>query len=345
MGKQTSKNIQVGIMVIAGLASLFTALYIVGSQKNMFGSGFTISANFNDVGGLMTGNNVRFAGIDVGTVKSVDIVNDSLVAVSMVIKKDARQYIRKNAVAKIGTDGLMGNKLVNISNVSEPAATIENGDVLLSIASAGMDEVTGKLGGTAEDVAVIMKNIRSLTESDAFSAMPATLNDMSGMVANLKAVSARLEQSKALWNTLSDPKVAKEIRQSVSQLTSMAGHADLLAADVQSMIADIKAGKGAAGLVVSDEQFAQELQLFMTNLNKVSGELLQVSSNLEQLTTQLTKNEGIAGKIINDPMVGKDFEATLHHLRNSSEQLEEHMEALKKNFLFRRYYRKQEKNK
>ena len=91
----------------------------MGSKQNLFGSTFSISANFYNVNGLMQGNNVRYAGIDVGTVESITIINDTSVKVVMVIEKKIQPYIKKNALASIGTDGLMGNKLVNINSIKD----------------------------------------------------------------------------------------------------------------------------------------------------------------------------------------------------------------------------------
>src|SRR5690349_12707063 len=125
MAKEVSKNIRLGVFVLLGTILLIAALYLIGNNHNLFGNTFRISAEFYNVNGLMPGNNVRFSGIDVGTVESVEIVSDSSVRVVMVIEQDIRKYIRKNAVASIGTDGLMGNKLVNINSSDEDAEPIE----------------------------------------------------------------------------------------------------------------------------------------------------------------------------------------------------------------------------
>ena len=66
----------------------------------------------------MIGNNVRFAGIDVGTVQRIEIISDTLVKVTMVLDNKVLKFIHKNAVASVGTDGLMGNKLININSQS-----------------------------------------------------------------------------------------------------------------------------------------------------------------------------------------------------------------------------------
>src|SRR5689334_12869651 len=108
MSKELTRNIRLGIFVLAGTVFIIVMLYLIGSKQNLFGSTFRISAQFYTVNGLMEGNNVRFAGIDVGTVEKVEIISDSTVNVVMLIEEKIRPYIKKNAIASVGTDGLMG---------------------------------------------------------------------------------------------------------------------------------------------------------------------------------------------------------------------------------------------
>ena len=96
MEQETSRNIRLGIFVAAGTLCLIIAFYFVGSKQNLFGSTFRINALFYNVNGLVQGNNVRFAGIDVGTVESLEIINDSAVLVTMVLDEKARKFIRQN---------------------------------------------------------------------------------------------------------------------------------------------------------------------------------------------------------------------------------------------------------
>jgi phospholipid/cholesterol/gamma-HCH transport system substrate-binding protein len=121
MKKKGIENIKVGTLVIAGLLFLIFTLYMIGKNRNLLGKTFVITAVVHNVNGLMPGNNVRFKGIDVGTVKSIEITNDTLINVIMIIDDKMQPFIKKNAIASIGTDGLMGNKLVNINSNPEYA--------------------------------------------------------------------------------------------------------------------------------------------------------------------------------------------------------------------------------
>ncbi|HCW09116.1 MAG TPA: MCE family protein, partial [Cytophagales bacterium] len=94
MKSRAIDNFKLGIFVTSGILFLIFSLYMIGRNKNLFSSTFNISANFNNVNGLAPGNNVRFAGIDVGTVGRIEIMSDTLVRVTMVLEKDVKKFIK-----------------------------------------------------------------------------------------------------------------------------------------------------------------------------------------------------------------------------------------------------------
>src|SRR5688572_7628571 len=106
MKTKSVDNAKLGAFVLVGIVFLIVTLYMIGKNRNLLGSTFTIKAEVNNVNGLVPGNNVRFKGIDVGTVKSIDIANDTLIYVTMTIEESMKPYIKQNALASIGTDGL-----------------------------------------------------------------------------------------------------------------------------------------------------------------------------------------------------------------------------------------------
>ena len=87
MEKSTSQKINLGIFVILGSLLFITTIYFIGNKKDMFNQTIQISAIFKNVNGLQTGNNVRFSGINIGTVKKIVIINDSLIRVYMALEK------------------------------------------------------------------------------------------------------------------------------------------------------------------------------------------------------------------------------------------------------------------
>ena len=122
MEKSVAQKLRLGIFVILGTIIFIMAVYFIGNRQQFFGKTETLKAHFENVNGLQEGNNVRFSGINVGYVKKIEIINDTLINVEMNIDKSAMKFIKKNAVASIASDGLVGNMIVNITPNSGNAA-------------------------------------------------------------------------------------------------------------------------------------------------------------------------------------------------------------------------------
>src|ERR1700744_3306110 len=114
MKAKPSQKIRIGVFTICGILLLAAGIFGIGQKKNMFGDTFIVYGKFKNVGGLQIGNNVRYDGINVGTVQGITIVNDTTVQVSMRLQAKVRPFLKKDGVASIGSDGLMGDKLVAI---------------------------------------------------------------------------------------------------------------------------------------------------------------------------------------------------------------------------------------
>jgi phospholipid/cholesterol/gamma-HCH transport system substrate-binding protein len=160
---ETRNTLRLGLFVTIGMVLLIIAVYFIGSKRNMFSSTFYVFASFSDVNGLQKGDNVRFRGITVGTVKSIDMQNDSSVKVTMIFEEKMKPFIKKNAIASIITDGLMGNKMVRIHNENSSSGTIEENDVLKTTLPIDLDEVTQKLKSTNDNMNVITNNLSQIT--------------------------------------------------------------------------------------------------------------------------------------------------------------------------------------
>ena len=112
--ENTKNNIRLGAFITVGLIFLLLGIYLIGKQQQLFNSKFTISSVFKDINGLQVGCNVRFAGINVGVVENITVLADTAVQIDFSIDQDYKKFIKRNAKAIIGTDGLMGNKIVTL---------------------------------------------------------------------------------------------------------------------------------------------------------------------------------------------------------------------------------------
>jgi phospholipid/cholesterol/gamma-HCH transport system substrate-binding protein len=148
-------KVRLGLFITVGLALFVIAIFIIGKQQNLFNPVFTIKADFFNVSGLQVGNNVRFSGIDVGTVDRIDIVNDSTVTVKMLIKKEVQKFIKTDSEVSIGSEGLIGDRIVIISQGSSGASAAPDGYQLYSNEPTETDAIIESLGVTAGYAEVI----------------------------------------------------------------------------------------------------------------------------------------------------------------------------------------------
>ena len=129
----TLANAKLGIFIFLGSTILVIIIFLLGNKDQLFASTFTVKAYFNNTEGLRNGASVRFGGIDVGAVKSIQIVSDTAVSVevTMRVKEDFKPFIKKDSRASIETEGLVGNKVIMITTGSENADEIKDGGRIL----------------------------------------------------------------------------------------------------------------------------------------------------------------------------------------------------------------------
>jgi phospholipid/cholesterol/gamma-HCH transport system substrate-binding protein len=148
-------KIRLGLFVAGGLALFVLAIFIIGKQKNLFNPVYTLQTTFYNVSGLQVGNNIRFSGINIGTVDNIVIVNDSTVKVSLSIKKEIGKFIRSDSEVSIGSEGLIGDKLLIVSRGSSTAALAKEGQQLTSREPVETDAIIASLQVTAQNAEVI----------------------------------------------------------------------------------------------------------------------------------------------------------------------------------------------
>lgn len=319
MEKEISKNIRLGIFVLLGTTLLIIALYLVGNKRNLFGKTFTISAKFYNVNGLMKGNNVRFSGIDVGTVEHVEIVNDSSVNVVMIIKRDVQKFIKKNAMASIGTDGLMGNKLVNINVVDRLAPGIEEGDELKSLRPIETDEMTRTLNVTNENIKIISSNVRDITD--------------------------KLSSKNSLLTILMDTVVSGNIKTAIINIRDVGKNAIGVVVNLEKISEGIKNGQGTIGSLITDTSLFLHINQVVARLQKVSDTAGIVAGDVSTIFGKIKKGEGSFGNLLMDTTFIHNLNKSVESINDAAIGFDENMEALKHTFLLKRYYRKQNKKK
>lgn len=314
---RTITNIKLGTFVLAGVVFLVFSLYMIGKNRNIFGSTFTISAHFRNINGLVPGSNVRFAGSDVGTVKSISVESDTSVLVVMIVDKKMEKFIRKNALASIGTDGLVGNKIVNVNSVRGPSLSVEDGDVIGSLLPVETDEMMRTLQTTNENIAVI--------------------------TGNLKRVSDRLSGSTNLWTILSDTIILKELQSAAKSINHAGSNAQVATEKAMHLMKRFSSGDGLAQAVFADTSLSNSVRRSVATFENTTGELEGTVNDLKAAANGIRNGQGTVGLLISDSTASRKTLQSISNIEEGTAKFNENMEALKEHFLFRGYYRKQAK--
>lgn len=163
MKKNTGYIWKLGMFVIIGLALLIITIYSIGKNKNLFGATFNLNTKFKNVSGLNIGNNVRFSGINIGTVKEIEFVSDTIVVVKMLIKEEVQQYIKTDALASIGSDGLMGDKILTISPGTPSNKIVKDNATIASTKAIEMEDLMKGLKKSIDNAEIITGELAVFT--------------------------------------------------------------------------------------------------------------------------------------------------------------------------------------
>jgi phospholipid/cholesterol/gamma-HCH transport system substrate-binding protein len=165
MENHTSQfKIRLGLFILVGIGLFVLGIFIIGKQKNLFNPVFKLTANFRNVSGLQVGNNIRFSGISIGTVDNVAIINDSTVRVEMLIKKEVQKFIKTDTKASVGSEGIIGDKIVVLSQGNSSNKIVKEGQMIASTEPIETDAILKSVKVTAENAAIATAEIASLVK-------------------------------------------------------------------------------------------------------------------------------------------------------------------------------------
>lgn len=155
-------KVRLGLFVAGGFIIFALAIFLIGRQKNLFNPTFHLTTTFRNVSGMQVGNNIRFSGINVGTVDHIKIINDSTVQVDMIIQKSVQPFIKIDCMAAIGSEGIIGDRILLITQGSADAPPTKDGDLLSSAEPVEVDAIMQSLSITAVNAEVITDQLAEI---------------------------------------------------------------------------------------------------------------------------------------------------------------------------------------
>ena len=319
MEKTTSQKIRLGLFVIIGLMIFILAVYFIGDKQKMFGKTNHLEAVFNNVNGLQLGNNVRYSGISVGTVRGIEMINDTTIRVDMIIDKTIFTHIKKNAIATIGSDGLVGNMIINIIPGIGEEASVQPGDEIRSRNRVSTDDIFNTLSKTNKNAATLTANLLKITDK---------MMDGKGTMGSL----------------ITDTLMARDLKETMRYLKLTGKGASETVLKLNQLIESLDSKDNVIG-VIKDSAVAHKIKNMVTNLDQSSVGIDKAITNLNATIKNIKDGKGAINYLSNDPKLVRNIDSTMTNINQASFRLNENLEALKHNFLFRGYFRKLEKEK
>ncbi|GAB4048884.1 MlaD family protein [Spirosoma litoris] len=317
MKRKTVSNLKLGLFVLSGTFFLVGTLYLLGQQRNLFNPVVHIGVGFTNVAGLVKGNNVRFAGINVGTVERITISNDTSVFVELAIRKEVSPFIKKTAFASLSTDGLMGNAVIDLSAVTVPAQSVEEGDRLRSVKPSSISEL-----------------MRTVNQSG---------NNLSAISDELRTFAWGLNHSPTLKYILTDKAPVVNLNQTLFSLQQAGKQIQLAATDIRKITRQVRAGQGNLGYLLQDSTLATDLHSAVGSFRQAGSRADTFVHVLTKFADNLTKQEGALRTILADTLFNGRLNRTMGNIEQSTIHFDENMKALQHNFLLRGYFRKRAK--
>jgi phospholipid/cholesterol/gamma-HCH transport system substrate-binding protein len=304
---EISDKIKMGIFISLGLALFFAGIYFIGTRQQMFTGTFHINAVFNDVSGIQAGNNVRFSGVNIGTIENIKIISKTSVCVTMTIDESERKFITKDAEADITTEGLMGNKILIINPGTSESKEIENNDFITAAEPIKIDDILKQLKKTGDnsahitgDLSEMADNIHSgkgtlgkLLMDSTYLKIP--IENAAQMTQNLSEIVDRLRAGKGTLGKLLMDSLDLEVPiENAAKITK----------DLSEIVSSIRSGKGTLGKLIMDSTY---LKIPLDNV-------VQITSDLSKIVSGLRSGKGTLGKLANDDEFYEHLDHTIKSL-------------------------------
>lgn len=323
MKDQSNKRaVIVGIFVFAGMIIFATGILVLGGQKKSFMSSLQVVAMFQDIGGLAKGDNVWYSGVKVGTIKSITFTGPHNIAVRMDIEKKSREFIHKDVRAKVSSDGLVGNKIIALAGGTPEVPAVEDGDTIIVETAISTDEIMSTLQVNNKSLVEITGNLKEITKN----------------IRNGQGTLGRLIADDAAYTSLEG---------TLATLQKTAANTQRLTEGLADYTARLQNKGTLANDLVTDTIVFAKLRSTVTQLESVAQGVDSVMLNLKDASAGINENlrssNTPAGVILNDEQTATSLKHTIGNLETSSQKLDENLEALKHNFLFRGYFRRKAK--
>ena len=331
-----SREVKVGLLVLAALLVLMVGTLLIGEKSNLFTRKNRYFVRFDSVSGLSTGSPVQLNGVNVGDVTEIVLprnVTKTLLTVWVTVDRDYQGRIRRDSQAAIKTLGLLGDKYIEITSGSPGSAVVPSGGQIAAAPATDVDKLLASGGGAVDNVVAISYSLRKiLTRMEAGEGLLGELTIDSeagrrakqallGSLDSLDSISTKIDDGQGTLGALvNDSVMAARMNSALSRIEALVEKLDSGPGALPALINDETTGRQVRDTIASLDRTAEELAILVGQLrdgegllgrlmtdeelgDSVGGNLEELLENLRQLSARLEEGEGTLAKLIDDPSI------------------------------------------
>lgn len=317
---QNTRSVVLGIFIILALIIFALGLFVLGGKQRTFGKTISLKSNFTNVAGLKGGSNVLFGGVKVGIVKKISLLPGNQVQVDMQIENDKQQFIAKDAIVRLGNDGLVGSKILEIVGGNTQTGVVADGTVLKSEQSSSMEEL--------------------------FATLKVNNDNLVEITTDLKQISRKILNGEgSVGKLINDPTLANNVQALLNKLQVSADNAQTLTRDVAAFTEKLEKPGTMTHSMLNDTVIFNRLRSTSRQLDVMANSAQVIVKKLDNTADKLNDTDKPAGMMLNDEKTAKELKSIIDNLQTGTEKLNETLDALRYNFLFRGSFRKMERER
>lgn len=311
MKNERNHSIKLGLLITVALAIFIVSIYYLGRKQSLFQSVIKLYATVPDVKGLLVGNNVRFSGINVGTVSRISILNDSTILIEFSVNDNASSFIRKDSKISIDNEGIMGNKILVINPGKTASHTVENKDTLESFTSTNLENMISETKEIVVQGQMAAANMAEITDK---------VNKGDGDL-------ARIINQSAITN----------------KIDSLGNNAMITLEYINTITGKIKDGTGDLGALVNENQLTEKMEKILIKLDSVSLKADEVAYQLSIAANTINNGNGLIHRLIYDSVFADNIDTTIVKINSGIDDVVSVAGVLEKSWVLNLFKRKNER--
>jgi phospholipid/cholesterol/gamma-HCH transport system substrate-binding protein len=332
-------KLKVGLVVTAALVTLFLTVFFAGGIEFLLSPKVEIKAQIMDVKGLRRGAPVWISGIEIGSVKNIELNPGHGTLVTLSIKKRTLDYLKKDSRASVLTMGLLGDKYVELSGGSQGAGKLSAGDTIAGASQIELKDVM-EVGTTSiQKMTEFLNKLDGLvTKIEAgqgsiskFISDPGFYNNLKEATRNLSLTLKEIREAHGTLKLLvEDPTLYNRLLSASSSIEDFSKTLNRSSGSLKKIIEDPTLYNRMVSATTSLEDFGKKLNEGQGTLRKLAenaelyDNLNNASIKLASVLDRVDKGEGLAGALVNDKELAQELKDNLGELKVLLKDLREH---------------------